>query len=84
MVIINKLMEFIISIMDSLLPTLNLPEEFVTALDNGITVVIDLLEGANYFLPLDILVLCFSAMLIADNFTLLIRLGQWVIELVRG
>lgn len=84
MVIINKLMEFIISIMDSLLPTLNLPEEFVTALDNGITVVIDLLEGANYFLPLDILVVCFSAMLIADNFTLLIRLGQWVIELVRG
>lgn len=70
--------------MDSLLPTLNLPEEFVTALDNGITVVIDLLEGANYFLPLDILVVCFSAMLIADNFTLLIRLGQWVIELVRG
>lgn len=84
MLIINKIMEFIVSILDSMLPTLNLPPEFVTALDSGITVMIDLLEGASYFLPLDVFVVCMSAMLIADNFTLIIRLGQYVIELIRG
>ncbi len=77
-------MTFIVGLLDSLLPTLNLPQDFIDSLDSGITVIIDLLEGANYFLPLDVLVVCFTAMLIADNFTLLMRIGQWVIELVRG
>lgn len=84
MVVINKIMEFIIGLLDTLLPTLNLPDDFITALDSGITVIIGLLEGANYFLPLDVLVICFTVMLIADNFTLIMRIGQWVIELVRG
>lgn len=82
--IINKVLEFIISILDSILPTLNLSPKFLIMLDSAITTIISILEKANYFLPLDVMVVCFSVMTIADNFTLFIRIGQWIIRTVRG
>lgn len=82
--VINKLLEFILSLFDVLIPTFSLPPSFVTALDSGLTLLITFIEGAAYFIPLDILIICLTAMLIADNFTLLIRVGQFVIKLIRG
>jgi len=82
--IVNSIMAFILNCLDSVLPALGLSEEFMTALDNGLTIIIGLLESANYFLPLDILVICLTTMLLVDNFTLIMRIGQWFIRTLRG
>ena len=84
MYIINALMEFIITALDTILPVLGFSPDFLQQVDNGIIVLIDLIEGANYFLPLDVMVICWGAMLAVDHFALLMRIGQWFIKTVRG
>lgn len=84
MIIINKIISFIVSILDLILPTFDLSADFLAHVDFAIVTIINLLESANYFLPLDIFVVCFSVMLIVDNFALLTRIGQFIIKLVRG
>ncbi|WDV44502.1 hypothetical protein PV797_06805 [Clostridiaceae bacterium M8S5] len=84
MSIINTIVKWIISKLDKILPIFSLSENFLNGLDNAITFLIDLLEKANYFIPLDVFVLCLTAMLVVDNFALLMRLGQWVVKTIRG
>lgn len=82
--VINKLLELILNLFDLLIPTFSLPQNFVTAIDNGLTLLITLIEGAAYFIPLDILVVCLSVVLLVDNFSLLIKIGQFVLKMIRG
>lgn len=82
--VINSIMAFILSILDSVLPSLGFDDSFLSLLDSAFTTIISLLETANYFLPLDVMVVCFSAMLVVDNFALLMRIGQWFIRTLRG
>lgn len=82
--LVNALLSSVIGFLDKFLPVLGFSPQFMSSLDNALSTIIGIIQGAGYFLPLDIMVLCFSAMLIVDNFALLTRVGQFVIKLIRG
>ncbi len=82
--LINWILERIVGLLDALLPAIGLSPEFLANVDSAMTIIIDLLNTAGYFIPLDVLLMCFMVMIAVDNATLLLRLGQWVIKLIRG
>lgn len=84
MSILNTILEWIFQVMDKVLPSLGLPEEFLLKLDNAIVVILGFIDGARWFIPLDIVVMCFSVIIIADNFAVMMRIGQWFLGLIRG
>ena len=45
------------------MPTIGLSDEFLEKLDTGMSSVIDLINGAGYFIPLDVLVICLGSIL---------------------
>lgn len=74
----------IVLFLDLILPVFNLSTEFISKLDSAISMMIGFIQGASYFLPLDVFVICLSTMILIDNFTLITRLLKWVVGLVRG
>lgn len=84
MTIINTIVSYILSLLDALLPSLGVSSDFMTALDTALAFVINLVVGANWFIDLNILVMCFATMTLVDNWSLLMRIGQWIIRTVRG
>ena len=84
MIVLNKILTFLLSILDRVLPSLSVDQSFLTMIDGAISKFIGLIEGASWIVPLNVLVVCYGVMLIADNFTLLSRIGQWVIRTIRG
>lgn len=81
---VNAILQEIIGFIDSVLPVFGLPNEFLIMLDSAFCIFVDLIQGAGYFLPLDVFMLCMTAMLLVDNFAILMRVGQWVIRTIRG
>lgn len=82
--ITSAILNFLLSILNKVIPVLNLPDGFISSFDNSLAFVITLIKGACFFIPLDIFGLCFTTMFIADNFALFARLGQFIIKLIRG
>lgn len=82
--IINTLLKFIIKIISWILPVFKFSDEFIQGLDLAISQFVDILNAAGYFIPLDTLSMCFLIIIIFDNFSILFRLGQWIIGLIRG
>lgn len=82
--IINTVLGWILGLLNSLLPVFNVNPQFWSGLDNAVSTIITIINSAGYFVPLNTLVLCFTVILIFDNFNLLMRVGQWVIKLIRG
>lgn len=84
MQIIQKIIDFVLTVLDTVLPVLNIPPEFLLQIDQTITFLIDMLRTASYFLPLDTIMVCFSVMIVVDNFALAMRIGQWIVRTIRG
>jgi len=84
MSVINKILSFLITVLDRILPALNLSQEFIDGFDNFITWLIGLYASASFFIPLDIFVICMTALLLVDGFALGMRVGQFVLKLIRG
>lgn len=82
--IVNYLLRFIVGLVNKLLPIFNLPTSMVESIDSAFTVIIDIINLAAYFLPVNTMVTCLSAILIFDNWKLIFRIGQWIIKLIRG
>lgn len=82
--IVNSILGFIVSVLDTVLPALGVPDEFFLMADSAISTLIGIIQVASFFIPLDIFVLCFTVMLIVDNFAILMRIGQFILKLVRG
>jgi len=82
--IINGIIKVLVSALDFLLPKLNLSPAFISGLDNAITLFIGILKTASFFVPLDVLVICITAMLVVDNFAILTRIGQFILKMIRG
>lgn len=80
--IMNKIIEFIISILDTILPTLGLSEEFYIQFDNAMVWVVDLISGANFFIPLDIAITCFFVTIAVDKFSFFMKIGKWVLRTI--
>lgn len=84
MKLINEILTLIISLLDTLLPAMGVPDEFFIQLDTGLSSFISILEGVSWFIPLNLLVMCFTVMLIIDNWSLIVRIGQFILKLIRG
>ena len=84
MVVINTIISFIISILGLVLPVLGVPDSFFNTVDTAFSSLISFFQIASFFVPLDILVTCLTIMLIVDNFALFMRIGRWIIDLIRG
>lgn len=84
MEVINNLLTAILGIISSILPVFQLPKEFIEQLDKALVLVITLIEGASWILPMDVMLICFTTMLVVDNWAILVRIAQWIIELIRG
>lgn len=82
--LINWVLSIIVKLINSLLPVFGLPVEFTDIIDGALTIIIDLINGAAYFLPIDVMLVCWSVLLLMDSWILLFRIGQWVIKLIRG
>lgn len=82
--VILYLFKFIFAILDVLLPSAGLSNDFLTAFDSGIGTIIGLINGAGYFIPLNIILLCWTTIFVFDNASILFRIGQWIIGLIRG
>jgi hypothetical protein len=84
MSIVNKLLETILAILSSILPVFPVSQQFFTTLDNAISWFVLLLQSANYFIPLDLYVVCFTCMIAIDNFGVFLRVALFVVKLIRG
>ncbi|TWH56440.1 hypothetical protein DesLBE_0644 [Desulfitobacterium sp. LBE] len=82
--VVNKILEFIVGLLDKVLPALGIPTDFLIAIDGAIAWMIGLIESAGYFIPLDVLLMCLTVIFVFDNWTLLFRFGTWIIKLIRG
>lgn len=82
--IINNLLTFLLSLLDKLLPALNVDSAFLNMLDNAISVVLGFYYTASWFVPLDVAVACYTVMLVVDNWSFLLRIGQSILKLIRG
>lgn len=82
--LMQGLLNIIVNLLDTLLASLNLPDNFYYSLDSAISFFISLFEGASYFLPLDLFVLSFGVMLIVDNWSIIVRIVQYLLRLIRG
>ena len=67
-----------------LLPSITFGTEFFTLLDAAIAMIINLLDLGRYFIPLDVLSMCFGIILMVDNWSLVVRIFQDVAQLIRG
>lgn len=68
----------------ALLPSLTVGTEFFLLLDAAIAMIITLLDMGRYFIPLDVLGMCFGVILLVDNWALIMRIVQYVVQLIRG
>jgi len=84
MVVVNAIVTALLDMFNFLMPVLNLDPDFIGDVDSAIALMIRILEGASYFLPLGTFVMCMGVMLAVDNFAFISRTVKWFIELVRG
>lgn len=82
--IINSVLKYVVNLVSSLLPVLGVSPEFMQKIDNAIVMVINFMSNANYFLPLDTVILCFTTLLTFDLARLSFRIVQWIISFIRG
>lgn len=74
----------VIGLLVGLFPAFNPDSQVIQLLDAGIALLIQFLDMARWFLPLEVFVLCFGAMFAIDHFALISRIIQYLVELVRG
>ena len=67
-----------------LLPSITFGTDFFILLDGAIAMIINLLDLGRYFIPLDVLSMCFGIILMVDNWSLVVRIFQYVAQLIRG
>lgn len=84
MFLIEALLNLILGALNLLLPVFGLSDEFLVALDSMFSTFIDLLMNVGFFIDFNVFVTCILAIIAVDNYVLLIRVGQWIFNIVRG
>lgn len=77
-----KIIEILLSLLALLIKPFSPPEEFVVFLDGAISLLIEILRGASWFLPMDIFIVGFSVILLVDNFKVIAKFVKWLIDLI--
>ncbi len=72
----------VVNVISFLIPALGINPELTDSIDAVMALVLGLIAGAGYFLPLDVLVMCFSAIMVTDNWGIVVRIIKWVISVL--
>ena len=83
-VIIVAIITGVLGLLVGLFPAFLPDSQVIQLLDSGIAFLITFFDMARWFVPFDVFVLCFGAMLTVDHFALLSKLVQYLVGLVRG
>lgn len=84
MELIKSILELIISLVSLILTPLSLPADFLAVVDGAISFVIDIIHFASWLLPVNIILICLSAIWVVDNWAIIWKIVKWVLELIRG
>lgn len=74
----------LVSLLLLILPSLSVGTEFFSLLDAGIALFIRLVDFGRWFIPLDVFVLCLGVIFVIDHWGLIMRIVQYVVDLIRG
>lgn len=74
----------LLGLLISLIPPLAMDGGFLSVVDNAVSLFIRFVDGASYFLPIPVFIICVTVVLVVDNWSLMVRAVMYVIELVRG
>lgn len=74
----------ILTLVVALIPALTIDGTFVAALDGAVEFLIQVFDFARWFFPFNVFVMCLGIIIIVDNWTLLSRVVQYVVGVVRG
>lgn len=80
--IIGNLIAFLLKILGVIMPSLDIDSVFILAIDDAIAFFINTLISASWFIPLDTLVMCLGVIFVVDNFSLVVKIVRWVIDLI--
>lgn len=69
---------------DTAMPKFNLSPEFINNFSVGTDIVIDFIAKAGYFIPLDSLVNCLTAVIVVRNYKSILGIFKWVMNLTKG
>lgn len=82
--IITILLNLILGAIDLLLPAIGVSDEFLGLLDNAFSMILDIVFTAAWFVDVNIFVTCFFVMIAIDQSALGMKMGRWIIGLIRG
>lgn len=74
----------LVSLLLLILPSLTVGTQFFTLLDSGIALFIRLLDVGRWFIPLDVFVVCLGVIFVIDHWGLIMRIVQYIVDLIRG
>lgn len=82
--VINWIIEKVIAMIDSVLPMFNPDPQFIVGLDKALTWYIDINTKVAYLVPYDALVICLTIIFSISLFRFSMRIGKWILGMVRG
>lgn len=74
----------VLSLLVLVLPSVSMDNSFFIMLDSAIALLITFFDYARWFIPLNVFVVCFVAMIVVDQWALIFRLFQNLVEFVKG
>lgn len=74
----------LVSLLLLILPSLTVGTQFFTLLDSGIALFIRFLDVGRWFVPLDVFVVCLGVIFVIDHWGLIMRIVQYIVDLIRG
>ena len=81
---VGHIMSYIVSILASVLPAMDWGSTILVSVAAAVDFLIDMIEGAGYFLPISSMIEVITYIIIIDNWHRLFAIAQKIIGLVRG
>lgn len=70
----------LVTLLLNMIPSISLPDGFALIFDD----IAYLISGANFFLPIPTILLCFTTIFLVDNAKFLMSIFNWIISKIPG
>lgn len=72
----------VVDIISLIIPQLGISPELLAKFDTVIALFIQLVQGAAWFIPLDVVIMCFLTITVVDNWGIVVRVIKWIIGIL--
>lgn len=79
---IEMIIGAILRLFTLLISPFQIPEQFLMQIDGAVSFIIDVLAGASWLIPMNILVVCLTVIFLVDNYALLVKFIKWLISII--